>query len=687
MNEAAPTSGDADTQRDRINPVVFYSSAIGIVAFALWTIFFTDRSLAMINAVLGWISNSFGWYYFLAVLSYLVFVVVIATTRYGKIRLGPDHSKPEFNVITWAAMLFSAGIGIDLLFFCIAEPVAQFLAPPVGEPGSVAAARHAMELTYLHWGLSGWGVYTLVGMSLAYFCFRQGLPLSIRSALYPLVGKRIHGPIGHTVDTAAVLGTVFGIATSLGIGIIQLNFGLNYIFGIAESTATQSIMVVMIVVFAAISAATGVEKGIRRLSEFNMLLAVLLMLFVLFVGNTTFLLNAFMTNVGDYLTNFVRLSLDTYAYRRPTDWLNAWTVFFWAWWIAWGPFVGLFLARISRGRTIREFVVGTLILPLAFMMAWMSIFGNSAIDMVMNGGAVEFGQQAMDNPGSALYLFLERLPWTTLTTVVATILGIVFFVTSGDSGSLVLSNFTSILRDPNSDAPVWMRVFWAAVIGVLTLALLIAGGLTTLQGTVVIMGLPFSFVLIFMMIGLFKALHLEGLMADSYQQSLSGQLSGRATMDTAPINWGQRLARAMSFPSRQQAMRYMREVCKPAMEEIQQALAQRGVPVVIDEGEAGHEHLSLTANLGEEQDFVYQVWPVRSAMPSFAIRSQRSDADYYRLEVYLRQGSLGYDLMGYTKRQLIEDILDHYEHHMQFLHQQRPKIEPHEAPDTGVPGA
>ncbi|WP_217474571.1 choline BCCT transporter BetT [Stutzerimonas stutzeri] len=672
MNEAELSPGNTNPPQDRINPVVFYSSAIAIVLFAIWAMFFKTSSLSVINTVLGWISNTFGWFYFLAVLGYLLFVVLIATSRYGKIRLGPDHSKPEFNVITWAAMLFSAGIGIDLLFFCIAEPITQYLEPPVGKGGTVQAARHALELTFLHWGLSGWGVYTLVGMSLAYFSFRQGLPLSIRSSLYPIFGKGIYGPIGHTVDTAAVLGTVFGIATSLGIGIIQLNFGLNYIFNIPEGTFTQAVLVVLIVVFSAISAATGVERGIRRLSEFNMLLAVLLLLFVLFAGKTTFLLNALVMNIGDYFANFISLSFDTYAYDQPTDWLNAWTVFFWAWWIAWGPFVGLFLARISRGRTIREFVVGTLLLPLAFMMAWMSIMGNSAIDMVMHG-AVELGTQAVSNPGSSIYLFLQSMPWAGLTTAVATVLAIVFFVTSGDSGSLVLSNFTSILKDVNSDAPVWMRVLWAAIIGVLTLALLIAGGLTALQGTVVIMGLPFSIVLLFMMVGLFKALHVEGVMADSYQKSLSGQLSGRATLEHAHMNWSQRLSRAMSFPSRSQIRRYLQEVCKPAMEEIRLALGDKGVAVEIIEGEAGNEHLALNVNLGSEQDFTYQIWPVRSAMPSFAVRTQSSRAHYYRLEVHLRQGSLGYDLMGYSKRQLIEDVLDHYEHHMEFLHLQREK--------------
>ncbi len=403
------TKSQGAASGDRLNPIVFYGSVIGIVLFALWTMVFTDSASAIINSVLGWISATFGWYYFLAVLSYLIFVVVVGFSRFGKIRLGPEHSRPDFNMASWAAMLFAAGIGIDLLFFCIAEPLTQFLAPPEGEPGTVAAARHAMELTFLHWGLTGWGIYTLVGMSLAFFSYRHNLPLTIRSALYPIFGKRIYGPIGHSVDIAAVLGTVFGIATSLGIGVIQLNFGLNYMFDVPENTLIQAVLVVMIVFFAAVSAVTGVERGIRRLSEFNMLLALLLLLFVLFSGNTLFLLNTLVTNIGDYFSNFIDLSTQTYSFDPPTDWLNGWTLFFWAWWIAWGPFVGLFLARISRGRTIREFVAGTLILPLVFMMAWMSIIGNSAIDQVM-AGAVEFGDMAMNVPESSIYLFLENLP-------------------------------------------------------------------------------------------------------------------------------------------------------------------------------------------------------------------------------------------------------------------------------------
>ncbi len=663
MDEQAP----AEENRDRLNPTVFFGSSIVIVLFAVWTMFFTDMAEGVINTMLGWVSDTFGWYYFLTVLAYLAFVIFVAASRFGDIRLGPDHSKPEFNVVSWASMLFAAGIGIDLLFFCIAEPVSQFLAPPQGEGGTVEAARHAMQLTFLHWGVSGWGIYTLVGMSLAYFSYRHQLPLTIRSALYPIFGRGIHGPIGHVVDIAAVLGTVFGIATSLGIGVIQLNYGLSTLFGLPDNTLIQAVLVLLIVVFATLSAVSGVEKGIRRLSEFNMLLAALLVIFVLIAGPTLFLLNAFVMNVGDYLTGFIDMSFNTYAYDQPTEWLNAWTIFFWAWWIAWGPFVGLFLARISRGRTIRQFTVGTLILPMTFMMVWMSIMGNSAIDMVMNG-AESFGEQAMNTPASSIYMFMESLPWSGITTIVVSILALVFFVTSGDSGALVLSNFTSILKDVNSDAPVWMRILWASIIGLLTLALLMAGGLNALQSTVVIMGLPFSVVLFLMMVGLYKALKTESLKRPRAHLAPAGAYSGR---DGKAPSWRQRLARAMSFPDYKQAIRFLENTVKPAMALIEHELSERDVKAEITGWDDDPRHLELNVDLGEEGRFTYQVWPRSATVPAFAIRPHTEHNTYYQLEVHLEEGGQGYDLMDYSQDQIVEDILDQYERHLFYLQRRR----------------
>ncbi len=653
--------------RIRVNPIPFHGSVIGITAFAFWAIFFTEAASSYIGQALAWISSSFSWFYFLAIFTYLVFVVVVALSPWGKIRLGQEHTRPEFHVLTWAAMLFAAGIGIDLLFFCIVEPVTQFLAPPVEMGGDPEAARNAIKLTLFHWGVSGWGVYTLVGMSLAFFAYRHGLPLAIRSSLYPIFGQKIYGPIGHTVDVAAVLGTVFGLATSLGIGLIQLNYGLNHVFGVPEGLATQVALAVVVIVFAAISAVTGVERGIRRLSEFNMALAVLLMLFVLFVGETRFLLNALVLNIGDYVSDFISMSLNTYAFNPPTDWLNAWTVFFWAWWIAWGPFVGLFLARISRGRTIAEFVAGTLILPLTFMIVWMSVMGNSALDMVM-AGATEFGEQAMNNPGSAIYMFMERLPWAGFTTIVVSILAFVFFITSGDSGSLVLSNLTSILKDPYSDAPSWMRIMWAGIIGLLTIALLLADGLTALQSAVVVTGLPFAIVLCLMMVGLFKALRVEGLK----QQTSDLNLPTRLPHDESGQSWTHRLQRFVSFPDKKQCDEFLSGVAWPAMEEVQQALEERKLEVDISEGsDDDGQFQALKVNLDNAQDFYYELRPRKHLMPAFATRSAKSSGHYYRVEALLSEGGQGYDLMGYSKRQVIDDMLDHFERHMHFLHAQR----------------
>ncbi|WP_110654808.1 choline BCCT transporter BetT [Salinicola halimionae] len=668
------TSPDNNSStRDRLNPVVFYGSVIGIVAFSLWAMVATEQANGVINALLGWIANTFGWYYFLTVVIYLAFVLFVGFSRFGKIRLGPEHSRPDFNIFSWSAMLFSAGIGIGVIFFALAEPLTQFYNAPNAPSDQVAAARYAMQLTFLHWGLSGWGIYTLVGMSLAFFSYRHNLPLTISSALYPIFGKKIYGSIGHVVDIAAVLGTVFGIAASLGIGVIQLNYGLNFMFGIAESAWTQTILVLMIVLFATISAVTGVEKGIRRLSEFNILLAIALLLFVLFAGKTVFLLNALVMNVGDYLAGFIPMSFNTYAFDQPTEWLNGWTLFFWAWWIAWGPFVGLFLARISRGRTIRTFVAGTLTLPIAFMMIWMSILGNSALDMAMNGGA-DFGQQVMDTPPAGIYLFLQQYPFPVFSTIAVSILAIVFFVTSGDSGALVLSNFTSKLKDVNSDAPIWMRILWSAVIGILTLSLLLAGGLSTLQSAVVITGLPFSIVLFFMIAGLYKALKVEAFKEDSHRLSLSGSLSGRISSGSRdrPHDWKTRLKRAMSFPNRQQAQQFLEETGRPAMDAVREELLKQGVQVDISEGtQNDDDYLSLYVDLGSEQNFAYQIWTHPFSTPSFAMRTPRSSSRYYRLEVYLLEGSQGYDLMGYTREQVIDDILDQYERHLQFLHLNR----------------
>lgn len=666
---------DGGVQRQtRVNKTVFIGSATGVVGIAFWAILAKENAETVIGTMVGWVSTNMGWYYFLIVTAVLVFVLVAALSRVGKTKLGPDHSKPQFGLFTWAAMLFAAGIGIDLMFFSVSEPVSQYLAPPQGDGGNPEAARQALVWTLFHYGLTGWALYALMGLALGYFAYRHNLPLSIRSALYPIFGKRIEGPIGHAVDIAALLGTIFGIATSLGIGVVQLNYGLHFMFGVPENLAIQIGLIALSVVMATISVVSGVEKGIRRLSELNVILAVALMLFVLVAGKTSFLLDGIVQNVGDVMSRFPAMTLDTFAYDRPTEWLNAWTLFFWAWWIAWAPFVGLFLARISRGRTIRQFVLGTMTVPFLFILLWISVFGNSSIDLIM-GGNVAFGEAAMSNPERGFYSLLAEFPAVPVTAAIATFTGLLFYVTSADSGALVMANFTSHLKDANADGPKWMRVFWAVATGLLTLAMLMVGGVTTLQNATIVMGLPLSLLLVFIMLGLYKALRVENSLNDSYRASLPGIISGRAGGEQrGGRSWRQRLTRAMSYPGRRQTTRFVETVALPALQEVSAELRSQGAETGLSVARVescGIDSVDLQLAMGEERPFKYQIYPVQYETPSYATRRADPEDHYYRMEVFSLEGSHGYDLMGYTKEQVITDVLDHYEQHLEFLHLNR----------------
>ena len=660
--------------KTRVNKTVFIGSAAGITAIALWAMISTESAEAVIGAMVIWVSTNMGWYYFLVVSLVVVFVLVIAISGVGRTKLGPDHSKPQFGIFTWGAMLFAAGIGIDLMFFSVSEPVTQYLAPPLGDGSTAEAARQALVLTLFHYGITGWALYALMGLALGYFAYRHNLPLSIRSALYPIFGKKIDGPLGHGVDIAALLGTIFGIATSLGIGVVQLNYGLNFMFDVPENLSVQIALIALSVIMATVSVVSGVEKGIRRLSELNVILAFGLMLFILIAGKTSFLLDGIVQNIGDVLSRFPAMTMDTMAYDRPDDWLSGWTLFFWAWWIAWAPFVGLFLARISRGRTIRQFVMGTMIVPFAFILLWISIFGNSALDLVMGGNAA-FGDVAMNQPERAFYGLLEQFPWAPATAAIATFTGLLFYVTSADSGALVMANFTSHLKDADSDAPKWMRVFWAVITGLLTLAMLMVGGVTTLQNATIIMGLPLSILLLFIMLGVYKALRVENSLAASFRSSLPGMIAGRGGGDPrSGRSWRQRLSRAMTYPGPKQAGRFVESVAYPALQDVHDELESQGAEVSLTLVEAdanGIRSADLAVGLGEERPFKYQIYPVQYETPSYALRSASTDTKYFRMEVFSLEGSHGYDVMGYTKEQLITDVLDHYERHLEFLHLNR----------------
>ncbi|CAW25770.1 choline BCCT transporter BetT [Pseudomonas aeruginosa] len=650
-----------------MNPPVFYGAAILILLFAAVVIGFPQRAGEWLLAAQTWASQTVGWYYLLAMTLYLIFVVVTALSGYGKIKLGADHDEPEFSYLSWAGMLFAAGISITLFFFCVSEPLTHFLQPPQGEAGTQEAARQAMELLFLHWGLHGWGVFALVAMALAYFAYRHNLPLALRSALYPLIGKRINGPIGYTVDCFGIIATVFGLGADMGFGVLQLNSGLDYLYAIPHTHAVQMVLIVLMMGAAISVAVSGVDKGIRILSDINMLLACSLLLFVLFAGPTQHLLNTLVQNVGDYLGHLPGKSFDLYAYGGPSDWLGSWTVFYWAWWIAWAPFVGLFIARISRGRTIREFVFGVLFIPLGFTLAWMSIFGNSALEQAL-GGASELGRVAIEQPSMALYQMLQNYPWSRAVITVTVLVSFVFFVTSADSGTVVLSTLSAHGGSADDDGPKWLRVFWGSVTALVTGGLLFAGSIDALKSAVVLTSLPFSLILLLMMWGLHKAFYMESQRQRARSHSLAPLMSGNGKRSGG---WKRRLSQAVHFPSRDEVYRFMNDVVRPAISEVSEVFREKGLAVdaQLDPGNAS---LSLEIGHGDQHRFLYQVLMRGYFTPSFAragmgglhLKNRR----YFRAEVHLAEGSQDYDLMGYTKEQIINDMLDQYERHLQFLH-------------------
>jgi len=510
-------------RRSTINPPVFFTSAILVLLLVLYATVFQEHAQRVFEHVQQWIITNASWFYILTVALVLISVVFLAVSRYGDIKLGPDHSEPDYPNKSWFAMLFSAGMGIGLMFFGVAEPVMHFINPPVGEPNTIAAAREAMNITFFHWGLHAWAIYAIVALILAYFSFRNGLPLTLRSALYPLIGERIYGPIGHAVDIFAILGTVFGVATSLGYGVLQINSGLHQLFGLPVSTTVQVVLIAATCALATLSVASGLDKGIRILSELNLGLAVILMLFVLVMGPTVFLLQAYVQNTGAYLSDIVNKTFNLFAYE-PTDWIGGWTLLYWGWWLSWSPFVGLFIARISRGRTIREFVCGVLFVPAGFTLLWMTVFGDTAIHMILHGGVRELAAVVDQDSSLALFAFLEHFPWSTTVSLVAVLMVVVFFVTSADSGALVVDMLAS---SGKGHSPLWQRVFWSVTMGAVAIALLLANGLKALQAATIASALPFAVILLVAIWGLFKALGLDATRRGLRTQSLPGQRQHR----------------------------------------------------------------------------------------------------------------------------------------------------------------
>ncbi|APG61317.1 BCCT family transporter [Christiangramia salexigens] len=482
-------------------PVFFISSFIIILSIAL-TLIFKEGAEQYFSELQTAVAQKADWFFILSVNVFLIFLIYLALSKFGKLRIGGQNAKPEFKTMSWFAMLFSAGMGIGLLFFGVGEPIMHFNNPPMAEAGTAAAATEAMNFTFLHWGFHPWAVYALVGLSLSYFTYSRGLPLTIRSIFYPFLGDRIYGKIGDLIDIFAVLATLFGLATSLGFGVQQIASGLNHVFGLADGLTTQILLIAGITLIATTSVVLGVDKGVKVLSEWNMRVAVILLLLALILGPTIFIFRSFVENTGSYLYNFLEISTWSETYTGGS-WQNAWTVFYWGWWIGWSPFVGMFIARISKGRTIREFILGVLLVPSLVTFFWMSTFGSSAIQQTMGGDNVIVDAVNSDI-ATALFVFFQDYPLSMVINIVAVILIAGFFVTSSDSGSLVIDSLTS---GGKIDAPVGQRIFWAVTEGSVAAVLLVGGGLQALQTATIVTGLPFAVILLIMCYSLYKGLN------------------------------------------------------------------------------------------------------------------------------------------------------------------------------------
>ncbi|MGQ4879436.1 BCCT family transporter [Billgrantia sp. LNSP4103-1] len=516
-----------DNIEGRLGPIgfdihnrVFVVSALASVVFIILTLLFPEKAGDIFQSIVGFATGTLDWYFMLVVDFFILFCIALVILPYGAVRLGGPDARPDYGYLSWFAMLFAAGIGIGLLFFGVLEPVYHAnvslplgIASPFGADGELnpeaipEATALGLAGTYLHWGIHGWAVYVVMALALAIFTYNKGLPFSIRSAFFPILGERVWGWWGHVIDILAVFSTLFGLATSLGLGAQQANAGMNFVFGLEVSTAAQVVIIVLVTAVALVSVWRGLEGGVKKLSEINMILAVLFFFFVLLVGPTLVALGGFWTGLVAYAKEFIPLSA---PFGREDDaYRQAWTIFYWAWWVSWAPFVGMFIARVSRGRTVREFVTCVLLIPSLFIFIWMGVFGATALDQLYaDPGSSLVKEYVIDgySPELSLFGMLNELPLTGLMSTLGIVLALIFFVTSSDSGSLVIDTITA---GGKIDAPRPQRMFWATVEGLIAIVLLIGGGLAALQAGVTATAIPFSVVMLVMCYTIIKALNGE----------------------------------------------------------------------------------------------------------------------------------------------------------------------------------
>lgn len=649
-------------------PVVIISSAV-ILAFSIWAIVAPDNASSTMQQVVSWIGTNVGWVYVVTITIVIGFVIWVAASKEGSVRIGPDHSRPQYKLVTWVAMLFAAGVGIDMLFYSVTGPISHYMDPPNAEPQSADALQDSVIWTMFHYGMGGWAMYALLGMSMGYFAYRWGMPLSLRAAIYPLLGKRVRGVTGDALSIIVLVGTVMGVATSMGIGVVLLNVGFSILFGLPQGLGLQIALVLVAVVVTIAACTSGVDKGIRLISELNLWVAAAMMLYILVSGKTAFLLNSLVENIGRFFWTLPERLTQTMGYEIDgSEWMSGNTLFFWAFWLAWGPFVGLFLARISRGRTLREFIIAAITIPVLCDLVMVSLFGNSAIHEVVFEGNFDFAELAMNNPETGWYALLEMFPGAMFLVGLATLSGMLFYLTSANSGAMVMSNFSSSIPNPADDGPKWLRIFWALVTALLTVAMLMAGGVVTMEYATLIFALPVTVVAYLVMFSFTRALRMERADREGHTRRRRSEAATGGQTPNRTIR--QRLASLRSYPDAPAAQRFSRGTVVPALNDVAKEFSREGYTATLQSHDLEYNDMQehrFEVEIPDHRSFLYTIAPVETAVPIFGARPAPSMKNYYRFEVFTHTGSEGYDLYGVTKQQIIDDVLDRFEAHLGFL--------------------
>ena len=645
------------------NPLVIGATLFFVVLLVAMILIAPEQTQTLLNAAKSGIFANFSWFYVLAFSVFLGFLVILSVSSLGNIKLGNDEEEPEFGFLSWLAMLFAAGMGVGLMFFGVAEPLTHYLSD-ITTGSAEHKQQEALLHTLFHWGIHAWAVYGTIALALAYFGFRYKLPLALRSCFYPLLKERINGKLGDLIDIMALLATLFGVITTLGFGASQLGAGLHQLGWISENSFSLQVVVIAVVMSLAIfSAISGVGKGVKILSELNLTLAFCLLIFVLVAGPTLYLLSAFSDNIGTYLSNLVQLSFKTYVYEQEhTGWFSGWTILYWAWWCSWAPFVGLFIARISRGRTIREFIFGVLVIPSMFGILWFTVFGNTAIWLNDGEAAGTLGQM-ISSPETLLFKFLDYLPLSGVTGLVSLVVISLFFITSADSGIYVLNNIAS--RDKSLAAPRWQAVMWGVLMSVVAIVLMQSGGLANLQAMTLLVALPFAMLMLLMCFSLWKGLSADKKYFDTKVNPTSIFWTGD--------KWKERLEQMMNQTQEKDILRFLKHTVLPAMRELRQELIGKydlsvQVNTLFEQDEPAVE---LVIQKDLMRDFMYGVKSIGREVSEQLINDDNlphiQHSMTYEPYTYFFDGRVGYDVQYMDQDELIADMLKHYERYLSLL--------------------